>query len=651
MASTMAPLKYRRKSSPPPSPVLSPIAPLSSSFLAPFAPSAVKWLDSDDELELEPALTSDDALTAHSSSCSRAPSLALDNEDADVDIVSSPVQETFFRAGSTSRASLPRYNKSAPDTKASATREDVAAALLALHAQPRLGPSRMAPAQAPAQTRTVEAQPAPARRSRVVSPSLRNLVLPRTPSPPPRLPFSMTAPPRLIDRTPVHGTAAPAQRSSPRDATPASSPLPPSSPLPEDDERDALDFDLSPQRRPVSPSRAPKREPTPDEACLPSGFSGPAASEAGEDAPRVGVAPLEASPVREGPPGARQEDLPCRDQRTPASAFALPPETPPPSISVSSPALISSNVAQAATSCAPDDRAGHGSRSSSPSSSALAPAPPAATAPIDLVLPDAPAPAPSSSRPASPALTVPDEPIAPPPASPVALRAAPSSPLSSPPSSPFPGQQCARSTSRKRSVPANEDDTEPEEEPEPAPRPRARTKRRRRDADADDKPWRDRKKHAPAPAPTRTRAPALPISPQRRRPPPVEDVEACPYPAILGPLLETLALSRASSLSLTALARTPSLSSHAPAALRATLAWAVRARVLGRVRCDAGADEWMYFYDADADPDAERGAVLRCLMPRAGKRRETMKYKQYYWAPVVVGRGRGARTWDVDWEE
>ena len=35
---------------------------------------------------------------------------------------------------------------------------------------------------------------------------------------------------------------------------------------------------------------------------------------------------------------------------------------------------------------------------------------------------------------------------------------------------------------------------------------------------------------------------------------------------------------------------------------------------------------------------------------KSGKRRETMKYKQYYWAPVVVGRGR-TRTWDVDWEE
>jgi hypothetical protein len=57
-----------------------------------------------------------------------------------------------------------------------------------------------------------------------------------------------------------------------------------------------------------------------------------------------------------------------------------------------------------------------------------------------------------------------------------------------------------------------------------------------------------------------------------------------------------------------------------------------------------------YFYDPAADPVRERGELLRCLMPRAGKRRDTMEYKQYYWASVIVGRGRTKR-WDVDWEE
>ncbi|KAI0250136.1 hypothetical protein BJV78DRAFT_1221411 [Lactifluus subvellereus] len=125
----------------------------------------------------------------------------------------------------------------------------------------------------------------------------------------------------------------------------------------------------------------------------------------------------------------------------------------------------------------------------------------------------------------------------------------------------------------------------------------------------------------------------------------------CPHPALLGILLETLAQSRASSLPLTALTRTaPALASYPHAALTSTLAWAVRARILGCVRSSGEALPPSYFYDPAADPDRERGELLRCLMPRAGKRRETMKYKQYYWAPVVVGRGR-TRRWDVDWEE
>ena len=84
--------------------------------------------------------------------------------------------------------------------------------------------------------------------------------------------------------------------------------------------------------------------------------------------------------------------------------------------------------------------------------------------------------------------------------------------------------------------------------------------------------------------------------------------------------------------------------------LATTLEWAVRARVLGCVRSSGEKLPPSYFYDPIEDPDRERGELFRCLMPRAGKRRETKKYKQYYWAPVVVGRGR-ARTWDVDWEE
>jgi len=169
MSTFTFPLKYRRKSSPPPSPRM-----LSTFSISPQS----KWLDSDDDFDYEPALTSDDALTVLSSSCSRAPSLApLDAEDAHVDIVSSPVRETFFRPHP-SRAPLSRYNNKSYSTesKSSTTREDVAAALLSLHAQPRLGPFRPVLAQLPTQTESAPPPP-PARRSRVVTPSLRNLVL------------------------------------------------------------------------------------------------------------------------------------------------------------------------------------------------------------------------------------------------------------------------------------------------------------------------------------------------------------------------------------------------------------------------------------------------------------------------------------------
>lgn len=245
------PLKYRRKSSPPASPplMLSPIVPSfsssSSSSFSFLSPPPPKWLDSDDDFDHEPALTSDDALTVFSSTWSRAPSLApLDSEDTHVDIVTSPLRETFFRAAPSSRAAAAfptRYNNNSnksksysPDAKTSSqTREDVAAALLALHAQPRLGPSQSVH-HIPT-TQNEAPQPPPARRRRVVTPSLRNLVLPRTPSPPPRLSLPLTTPPPVIDRRPVHATTPPAQRTSHRPVTPASSPLPPSSPFAEEE--------------------------------------------------------------------------------------------------------------------------------------------------------------------------------------------------------------------------------------------------------------------------------------------------------------------------------------------------------------------------------------------------------------------------------
>src|SRR6266702_8437424 len=218
----------------------SPITHIPPPFSASFISPPPKWLDSDDDFEHEPALISDDAL---SSGCSRAPSLApLDSEDPHIDIVSSPVQETFFRAFPSTRAApLSRYNKPHPSShaKPSTTREDVAAALLALRAQPRLSSSRSTLPNVWTQP-AAETQPhPPARRSRVISPSLRNLVLPRTPSPPPRAPLPMTNYPPIIYSDLGHKTA-PSAHIAPPQRTPASSPLPPSSPFAEEDEYEGL---------------------------------------------------------------------------------------------------------------------------------------------------------------------------------------------------------------------------------------------------------------------------------------------------------------------------------------------------------------------------------------------------------------------------
>ena len=81
---------------------------------------------------------------------------------------------------------------------------------------------------------TDNVNPPPARRSRVVSPSIRNLVLPCTPSPPPRPRLEMTPP--VIDSEIVHGTTLPAQSTPPQRGTSASSSVPLSSPFAVEDE-------------------------------------------------------------------------------------------------------------------------------------------------------------------------------------------------------------------------------------------------------------------------------------------------------------------------------------------------------------------------------------------------------------------------------
>lgn len=346
----------------------------------------------------------------------------------------------------------------------------------------------------------------------------------------------------------------------------------------------------------------------------------------------------------------------------------------------------------------------------SPPASAQLSAPPGSSS-HDVADQDQPAVLPSYSRAASSTLTALDDEHSSAPSSPQPDSFLASSPLSSPPSSPSPDQRREAPSSFVTGAGTKRLATTPLLEPDPdvgsmsvsAPpgeRACARTKRRREDMDSDDDtPWRYRKTlfRASAPAqPSPTLAPThlpIPASPPHastststatasssssssttdRTPHDAdagdaknpdgknhdndndddEEIEnqSCPHPALLGILIEAFALSRASSLPLSTLTRTnPALAEYPHAVLTSTLTWAVRSRILGCVRSSGEAVPPSYFYDPAADPDRERGDLLRCLMPRAGKRRETMKYKQYYWAPVVVGRGR-TRAWDVDWEE
>jgi hypothetical protein len=316
----------------------------------------------------------------------------------------------------------------------------------------------------------------------------------------------------------------------------------------------------------------------------------------------------------------------------------------------------------------------------------------------------------SYSRAASSALTALDDERSSAPSSPLRDGFPTSSPLSSPPSSPSPDQRrevevasslsCATGAGTKRHIPTpvleSDSDVASISASVPPEHARSHTKRRRVHVDSDDEPRLESKKlsRPSAPAqqqplvrpPTHSRIPTYlartssfsttstaamsSSSPTSDRNPHTakaegknsdgnrdndgdddDDDQSCPHPALLGILIEALALSRASSLPLSTLTRTNSaLASYPDGLITSTLAWAVRSRILGCVRSSGEALPPSYFYDPAADPDRERGELLRCLMPRAGKRRETMKYKQYYWAPVVVGRGR-TRTWDVDWEE
>lgn len=156
-------------------------------------PSQRAWSQSSDSLELPP-LVSDDALTLHSSSSRpHSPSstpLDTDPEhDADINSLSSPARDAFpFHNPITTRPHTSYFSDSPRTQKAQD--EDIATALLALHAYPRFSStssSRSPPLSSPVfPTQQYQPQPLPApqtpvRRHHPRPPALAGLL--RTPSP------------------------------------------------------------------------------------------------------------------------------------------------------------------------------------------------------------------------------------------------------------------------------------------------------------------------------------------------------------------------------------------------------------------------------------------------------------------------------------
>jgi hypothetical protein len=131
------------------------------------------------------------------------------------------------------------------------------------------------------------------------------------------------------------------------------------------------------------------------------------------------------------------------------------------------------------------------------------------------------------------------------------------------------------------------------------------------------------------------------------------DVEARELHAtVRGLVIETMATSRASSLPASSIFKLvmssqPSLKSQRPEQdwlriFERVLRDGAAGRgsgVFGKVE-SSGKDasdrplEAQWFYVPERDEDQERAALIRSMMPRPGKRTETMKYKQYYWRPL-----------------
>jgi len=150
--------------------------------------------------------------------------------------------------------------------------------------------------------------------------------------------------------------------------------------------------------------------------------------------------------------------------------------------------------------------------------------------------------------------------------------------------------------------------------------------------------------------------------PRRTRPPSAHDEDEIDEPLdvearelhamVRGLVIETMATSRASSLPASSIFKLVMSSQPSLKSQRPEQDWL---RIFERVLRDGAADrgsgvfgkvessgkdasgrplEAQWFYVPERDEDQERAALIRSMMPRPGKRTETMKYKQYYWRPL-----------------
>ncbi|KAF9526560.1 hypothetical protein CPB83DRAFT_896064 [Crepidotus variabilis] len=133
---------------------------------------------------------------------------------------------------------------------------------------------------------------------------------------------------------------------------------------------------------------------------------------------------------------------------------------------------------------------------------------------------------------------------------------------------------------------------------------------------------------------------------------PLDDEAKSLHATMCGLVIETMATTRASSLPVSSICKLVMRSQPSLKSQRTEPEWL---RVFERVLRDgevtrgcgvfgkvdsSGKDnsdrplEAQWFYVPERDEDQERATLIKSMMPRPGKRTETMKYKQYYWRPL-----------------